>query len=80
MLSEMKSLRSVFACNLKKSRSEMSLSQEDFADLCGLHRTYISDLERGSRNVSIDNIERIERALNVSAYELLKDGNSDDNC
>ena len=68
-----KTLRYVLACNLKMHRTDMSLSQEEFADLCGLHRTYISDIERGSRNVSIDNIERIANALKIAPYELLKE-------
>jgi len=48
----------------------MGISQEELAFLCGLHRTYISDIERGTRNVSLENIEKIARALNVSPKDL----------
>jgi transcriptional regulator with XRE-family HTH domain len=47
-----------------------NFSQETFADLVGLHRTYIGSVERGERNVSLDNLERIANALNMSLAEL----------
>lgn len=65
------SLRMVFARNVKQNRTAAQLSQEDLAELAQLHRTYISDIERGMRNVSIDNIERIANALGVSPASLL---------
>ena len=49
----------------------MGLSQEAFADLAELHRTYISDIERGQRNPTIQVVEKIAVALNVSAGALL---------
>lgn len=49
------------------------MSQEDLAFKCELHRTYISDVERNVRNISIDNIEKIALALNVSPADLLKE-------
>ncbi|ARP44653.1 Regulatory protein MunI (plasmid) [Geobacillus thermodenitrificans] len=48
----------------------MGISQEELAFRCGLHRTYISDIERGTRNVSLENIERIAHALNVPPKDL----------
>ena len=66
------SLRKVFAANVKRLRKEAGWSQEAFADLCGLHRTYIGSIERAERNVSIDNIERIASALRVEGGELLR--------
>jgi transcriptional regulator with XRE-family HTH domain len=43
------------------------------ADLAGLHRTYVGSVERGERNISIDNIERLARALGVTAASLLQE-------
>lgn len=47
-------------------------SQETFADAAGLHRTYIGSIERGEQNVSIDNIERIAKALKISLAKLFE--------
>lgn len=60
----------VFGENLKKYRKEMNLSQEAFAEKCGLHRTYISSIERFQRNVSIENIQRIADGLEIDTYKL----------
>lgn len=60
----------VFGENLKKYRKEMNLSQEAFAERCGLHRTYISSIERFQRNISIENIQRIADALEIETYKL----------
>ena len=60
----------IFGMNVRRRRKELGISQERFAELCGLHRTYISDLERFQRNISINNIERIASALGVDAYIL----------
>lgn len=62
----------IFASNVRKYRTERNLSQEDLADLSGLHRTYISAVECERRNISIENIEKIATALNIDAYLLLK--------
>ncbi len=69
----MEALRVILAHNIKLLRSNLNISQEHLADLCQLHRTYISDVERGNRNISIDNIEKIAQALNVSPSDLLKE-------
>lgn len=66
-------LRQVLADNMRRLRAERSLSQEEFADQCGLHRTYISDVERCTRNISIDNIERIAEAFEIPASDLLQE-------
>ncbi len=66
------SARLVFAKNLRKLRQSRNLSQEVLAELSGLHRTYIGSVERGERNISIDNMERIAAALNVDIPDLLK--------
>ena len=49
----------VFGENVRKYRIAMGLSQEDFAEKCGLHRTYISAIERFQRNISIENVQKI---------------------
>ena len=58
-------LMHIFATNVKKYRIEKGLSQ-----VAGLHRTYVSAVERERRNISIDNIENIANALNIDAYLL----------
>jgi transcriptional regulator with XRE-family HTH domain len=59
--------------NLKKLREEQGFSQEGFADHCGLHRTYISGIERGVRNPTVLILDRIAKALKVPAGTLLDD-------
>ncbi|QSA97839.1 helix-turn-helix domain-containing protein [Methylococcus sp. EFPC2] len=65
--------RMIFARNLKEFRSKNRLSQEELADMAGLHRTYVGSVERGERNISIDNIERLASALKINIKELLND-------
>lgn len=60
----------IFGTNLKKYRIEKGVSQEKFAEMCGLHRTYISDIERFKRNVSLENVQRIADALEIEPYKL----------
>ena len=60
----------VFSSNVKKHRLSLGLSQEQFAEKCGLHRTYISSVERFQRNVSLENIQKIADALGIDAYKL----------
>ena len=57
--------------NVRQIRLEKGLSQEALADLCGLHRTYLGGIERGERNVSLLNIVRIAKALDVNITELV---------
>ena len=58
---------------VRKLRQSKQISQEEFADLCGLHRTYISDIELGKRNVSLENIEKIAVALDISISQLFEE-------
>ena len=60
----------VFANNVKKYRLLRGLSQEAFAEKAGLHRTYISAVEREKRSISLDNIQKIAEALDVETYLL----------
>lgn len=55
---------------MRELRRERGFSQEGFADECGLHRTYMSGIERGLRNVSIENVAKIAKALRVPIGEL----------
>lgn len=60
----------VFGKNVKKLRLENNLSQEKFAELCGLHRTYISDIECFTRNVSLETVQKIADAFKIETYKL----------
>lgn len=64
-------IRLRFAKNVRRLRRAQDISQEAFADLAEVHRTYVSDVERGKRNPSITVVERFARALGVSAGSLL---------
>ena len=59
--------------NLRTLRKAKGLSQEAFADLCKIHRTYMGGLERGERNVTLKTVERIAAALGVDPAQLLAD-------
>ena len=66
------SARDRFARNLRSTRDARGLSQELLAAQAGLHRTYVGSIERGERNVSIDNMERLATALSVDIVDLLQ--------
>jgi transcriptional regulator with XRE-family HTH domain len=70
-----KQLRKYFANNLRRERKGRKLTQEALAHDANLHRTYIGSIERGERNVSIDNIERLARALRIEPADLLRRNN-----
>ena len=59
----------VFGTNLRKYRNELGVSQEKFAEMCGLHRTYISDVERFQRSIALDNVQKIADALGIDTYK-----------
>lgn len=65
-------IRERLAFNMKRLRKEKELSQEQFAFEAGIHRTYISDLERGSRNPTITVIQKIAKSLGVIEGELFR--------
>lgn len=56
---------------IRSHRRALGVSQEDFAELCDLHRTYIGQVERGEKNISFENISRISHALRVKPSVLL---------
>jgi transcriptional regulator with XRE-family HTH domain len=68
----MEDVRRRFGRAVRERRKKRGLSQEEFADLCGLHRTYMGGVERGERNISLINIERIARALDISLVRLFR--------
>lgn len=65
-----------FAFRLREVRVAQGLSQEALADRADLHRTYVGSIERAERNVSLVNVERLAKALNMTVCELLCDSRS----
>lgn len=65
------SIRAVLAENVRSFRKDNGLSQEELADRCELHRTYIGSVEREERNVSLSTLEVLSQALGVSVTKLL---------
>ena len=63
-------IRVAYGKAVRTIRQDKKISQEELDDLCGLHRTYISDIELGKRNVSLENIDKIAHALQVKKSEL----------
>lgn len=63
--------RMIFARNLRSYRKSKGLSQEKLAELSNLHRTYVGSVERGERNISLDNMERLANALGINLADLL---------
>jgi len=72
------SLKSGLGAAIRRARSVLRISQGELASRAGLHRTYVSDLERGARNPSIQSVERLAHALQVSVAKLFEAaGNGD---
>ena len=65
-------IRERFGDAVRARREELGLTQEELADRAGIHRTYLSDVERGSRNISLVNIERLAAALSLRPSELFR--------
>jgi CheY-like chemotaxis protein len=66
-----------FGSAVKAARNQMKISQDELAYRAGLHRTYVSDIERGARNLSLASIEKLAAALEVSVPRLFNTGVSD---
>ena len=71
------SAREILATNIVKLRGELGYSQEALALEAGLHRTFVAHVERRTRNISLDNIERLAVALAVQVHELLRPDDGD---
>jgi len=65
-------IRKRLGSNVKRLRQEKGWSQEDYADRAGIHRTYVSDIERAARNPTISIVEKLAKALEVSASILIE--------
>ncbi|MCO5055747.1 helix-turn-helix transcriptional regulator [Thermomonas sp.] len=63
--------QAAFGAKVRELRAKLGLSQEELADACSLHRTYIGSVERGERNISLQNIVSIARALKATPADLL---------
>lgn len=74
---EYKNIKIQFGLSVKKQRLLKNISQEKFAEKVGLHRTYISEVERGTRNVSLINIVRIAEGLEMKTSELFAEMEAD---
>ncbi|MCR8659103.1 helix-turn-helix domain-containing protein [Paenibacillus sp. T3-5-0-4] len=65
-------LRSVVDSNIRHYRKTKGLSQDQLAELCGFHYSYIGGVERGERNISLDNLDKIANALHVEPKVLFE--------
>ncbi len=68
----MEDVRVRFGKALRERRHKLGVSQEEFADICGLDRTYVGGIERGERNVALINIEKLAKALKIPLLELFR--------
>ena len=69
---QVRTIQEQFGLRVRELRRAQGLSQEAFADRCGLDRTYIGGIERGERNVSLKNIDVIAKSLGISISELMQ--------
>ena len=68
----MDDIRARFGKALRQRRHKLGVSQEAFADMCELDRTYVGGIERGERNVALVNLEKIAKTLRISVSELFR--------
>ncbi|MBI4688081.1 MAG: helix-turn-helix transcriptional regulator [Nitrospirae bacterium] len=75
----MADIKKIFGKNVRIYRENRGISQEKLASLCSLHRTYIGSIERGERNISLENIQKIANALEVKITDLFEGINAKKN-
>ena len=63
-------IKKIFGARVRTLRTEKGWSQEDFAFECGVHKTYIGPVERGERNISLENIKKIANTFRIDIDEL----------
>ncbi len=68
----MENVKQIIGINIRNHRKEKGFSQEELAEKASLHRTYIGSVERGERNISVENIVSIARALGILPKKLLE--------
>jgi transcriptional regulator with XRE-family HTH domain len=64
--------RVLFGIALRRAREEQGVSQEQLAERAGLHRTYIGQVERGEKNISIGNMEHLAHAVGLQVWEMIR--------
>lgn len=64
--------RVLFGQRLRLAREAMSLSQEGLAEQADIHRTYVSQVESGKRNIAVDNMERLAQAVGMELWQMLR--------
>ncbi len=67
------SLQRLVGRNLRQLRLERGLSQEEFAEILGIHRTYMGGVERGERNLTLQSLERLAERLDIPPASLLQE-------
>jgi transcriptional regulator with XRE-family HTH domain len=77
MQTNYKAFVKAFGRVVRRRRQELELSHESFAELLGLHRTYVGSIERGERNVSLRNLLLFGDVLNVALSQLIKQAEED---
>ena len=68
----METLRKTLGARVRQLRRDQGISQEDFADACGFARSYMSRIERGTANLSLDAVQRLAKAFDITVEELFK--------
>ena len=68
-----KTILEKFGERVRQERLKQGLSQEELATRAGVHRTYVGMIERAEKNITLENIEKLSRALNIAIYKLLKE-------